>query len=118
MGEAPADLVRGDMGDLISAVAAYDRTSAAIGYTLYYYAHDMNMADGLKLLSIDGTAPCEETIRGGEYPFRNCYYTVIDAALPEDDPARILFDWFTGPEGQKLVTHEGYICMDTAGGAT
>ena len=28
----------------------YDNSPAAIGYTVYYYAHDMEMAQGLKLL--------------------------------------------------------------------
>ena len=58
----------GEMGDLIEAVAAYDGSPAAIGYTVYYYAEDMEMADGLKLLSVDGVAPSDETIRSGAVP--------------------------------------------------
>lgn len=48
MMEAPAGYVRGEMGDLVEAVAAYDGSAAAIGYTVYYYANDIKMADGLK----------------------------------------------------------------------
>ncbi len=109
--DPPADYVRGEMGDLIRAVASYDGSAAAIGYTVYYYANDMQMADGLKILSIDGVSPGADTIRSGAYPFLNNYYAVIPAGLPEDDPARVLFDWLLGDEGQRLAAHEGYVSV-------
>lgn len=118
MMDAPADYVRGEMGDLIEAVAAYDGTPAAIGYTVYYYANDMKMADGLKILSIDGVEPCADTIRSGAYPFLNNYYVLTAAGLPEDAPAKILYDWILSEAGQKLVAHEGYVSvLDVGDGA-
>ena len=111
MMEAPADYVRGEMGDLIQAVAAYDGTPAAIGYTVYYYANDMKMADGLKMLAVDGVEPNADTIRSGEYPFLNNYYVLTAAGLAEDDPARILYDWILSGDGQRLVAHEGYVSV-------
>ena len=118
MMDAPADYVRGEMGDLIEAVAAYDGTPAAIGYTVYYYANDMKMADGLKILSIDGVEPCADTIRSGAYPFLNNYYVLTAADLPEDAPAKTLYDWILSEEGQKLVAHEGYVSvLDVGDGA-
>ena len=111
MMDAPADYVRGEMGDLIEAVAAYDGTHAAIGYTVYYYANDMKMADGLKILAIDGIEPCADTIRSGAYPFLNNYYVLTAADLPEDAPAKTLYDWILSEEGQKLVAHEGYVSV-------
>lgn len=118
MMDAPADYVRGEMGDLIEAVAAYDGTPAAIGYTVYYYANDMKMADGLKILSIDGVKPCADTIRSGAYPFLNNYYVLTAASLPEDAPAKILYDWILSEEGQKLVAHEGYVSVMDVGEGT
>ena len=109
--DAPAEYVRGEMGDLIEAVAAYDNSPAAIGYTVYYYAEDMEMADGLKLLSVDGVSPSDETIRSGEYPFLNNYYVLTAAGLAEDDPAKVLYDWILSEEGQRLVAHEGYVSV-------
>lgn len=109
--DAPAEYVRGEMGDLIEAVAAYDGSPAAIGYTVYYYAEDMRMAEGLKLLAVDGVAPSDETIRSGEYPFRNNYYVLTAAGLPEGDPAKVLYDWILSEEGQTLVDHEGYVSV-------
>lgn len=117
MMEAPAGYVRGEMGDLIQAVASYDGTPAAIGYTVYYYANDMKMAEGLKLLAVDGVAPSDQTIRDGEYPFLNNYYVLTAAGLAQDDPAKILYDWLLGEEGQRLVAHEGYVSVLDVGDA-
>lgn len=117
MMEAPAEYVRGEMGDLIEAVASYDGTPAAIGYTVYYYANDMKMADGLKILAVDGVEPNDGTIRAKEYPFLNNYYVLTAAGLPEDAPAKLLYDWLLSEEGQRLVAHEGYVSvLDVDGG--
>lgn len=87
MMEPPVDYTAGSMSSLLEGVRQYDNSPAAIGYTVYYYAHDMEMAQGLKLLSIDGTAPSPDTIRSGEYPFLNPYYAVMDKDEAEDSPA-------------------------------
>ncbi len=105
----------GEMGTLISAVKEYDNSANAIGYTVYYYAHDMQMADGLKLLKVDGVEPDAETIGSGEYPFLNPYYVAIDAAEPENSMTRVLFDWILGPDGQKLVDMQGYVAVNGVG---
>ena len=107
----PVDYTAGSMSSLLEGVRQYDNSPAAIGYTVYYYAHDMEMAQGLKLLSIDGTAPSPDTIRSGEYPFLNPYYVVMDKDEAEDSPARILYDWLLGEEGQSLVAREGYVSI-------
>lgn len=111
MMDAPAEYVRGEMADLISAVAAYDGSADALGYTVYYYAEDMRMAEGLKILSVNGVAPNDGTIRSGDYPLLNNYYVLTAANLPEDHPARILYDWLLSEEGQGLVAHEGYVSV-------
>ena len=113
--EAPAEYVSGAMGDLVKVVASYNDSAAAIGYTVYYYAHDMKMADGLKLIAVDGVQPSADTIRSREYPFINDSYVVIKAGLADDDPAKILYDWILSDEGQKLVAHEGYVSIRDVG---
>lgn len=107
--DAPADYVRGEMGDLIDAVAAYDNDASAIGYTVYYYANDMKMAEGLKLLAVDGVAPSDDTIRSRDYPFLNNYYVVTPAQPTE--AAGILYNWLLSDEGQRLVSQEGYVSV-------
>ena len=53
MMEVPTTMVPGAMAALIEAVKNYDNSANAIGYTVYYYAADMQMASGLKILSVD-----------------------------------------------------------------
>ncbi|MDD5938053.1 MAG: substrate-binding domain-containing protein [Clostridiales bacterium] len=117
MGDIPmmepfnTDYVVSSMEGIIEAVRAWDDRPDAIGYTVYYYADDMGMADGLKLLSIDGVAPNDGTIRSGEYPIHTAYYAVMDAGTPEGSPTAVLFDWLLSQEGQDLIDHEGYVSV-------
>ena len=107
--EAPQALVPDSMSGLLEAVREYDNSPAAIGYTVYYYASDMEMAQGLKVLAVDEVAPSDQTIQSGEYPFLNPYYVAIAKDAAADSPARILYDWMLGPDGQKLARMEGYV---------
>lgn len=109
MMEAPAAMVPGEMGQLIESVRSYDNSANAIGYTVFYYAADMQMAQGLKILQIDGVTPCAETLRSEEYPFLNGYYACISALAEADSPQRILYDWLISQEGQDLLALEGYV---------
>ena len=107
--DAPEDYIVTSMGGLMEAVKSYDNSANALGYSVYYYANDMQMAQGLKILSIDGVVPSAETIRSGEYPHRNAYYCVVPADAAADAPNRILYEWLMTEEGQRLVAAEGYV---------
>lgn len=109
--EPESEYIAGSMGGLIEAVRSFDGSPGAIGYTVYYYANDMNMADGLKVIAIDGAAPDAASIRSGAYPFTNPYYVTIAADEPADSTARKVFDWLQGPVGQSLIGHEGYVSI-------
>lgn len=113
--DPPEGYMLSSMGGLMDAVKGYDNSSNAIGYSVYYYAHDMQMADGLKLIAVDGVEPNQDTIRSGDYPFLNPYYVAIDAAEPENSMTRVLFDWILGPDGQKLVDMQGYVAVNGVG---
>ena len=54
----------------------------------------------------------------GDYPFLNNYYVLTAAGLPENAPAKVLYDWILSEEGQKLVAHEGYVSVLDVGGAS
>ncbi len=111
MAEAPAEYVAGGMGELMSVVKSYDNSANAIGYSVYYYAHDMEMAQGLKLLKVDGVEPCRQTIRDETYPHLNAYYCVIAHDTPEDSPIRYLYNFIMSEEGQRLIDSEGYVSV-------
>jgi len=99
------------MGELITAMKGFDGSASSIGYTVFFFAEDMGMAEGLKILSVNGVSPNAETIRSNDYPFINPYYTVISANEPENSPARILWNWLQTDNGQKLVGLEGYVSI-------
>ena len=107
--DPPEAWVSDSMLGLLEGVRSYDNSPAAIGYTVYYYANDMEMAQGLKVLKVDGVTPSAQSIRDGDYPFLNPYFVSIAKGEPEDSPARILYDWVLGPSGQRLAEHEGYV---------
>ncbi len=107
--EAPTDVVVGSMGELMESVKSYDNSGNAIGYSVYYYANDMRMADGLKILKIDGVDPTAETIAAGQYPHLNPYYSAIPADAAADSPARILYEWLRTEDGKHLLSLEGYV---------
>ena len=109
--EAPTDYVVGSMMGLMEAVRNYDNSANAIGYSVYYYANDMRMAEGLKILKVNDVEPNGETIRSGAYAHTNAYYCAISADTPEDSPIRILYNWLLSPEGQYLVEREGYVAV-------
>ena len=111
MMDAPTDYIAGTMGQLMEAVKSYDNSPGAIGYSVYYYAEEMQMAQGLKLLALNGVEPNPETIRDETYPLINPKYVVLPADAAEDAPNRILFQWLLSDEGQRLVAHEGYVSV-------
>ena len=97
------------MGEMITAMMGFDGSASAIGYTVFFYADDMGMAEGLKILAVEGITPNAETIKSGAYPFINPYYVVIGENEPEKSPARIMWNWLQSNDGQKLVDLEGYV---------
>lgn len=109
MMEPPTTYVATEMNALMEVIRSYDNTADAIGYSVYYYAANMSMADGLKIIAVDGVQPSEQTIADASYPFRNPYFVVINGNEREDSPSRILYNWLLSEEGQSLVSAEGYV---------
>ena len=109
--DAPSSYVIGSMMGLMEAVRSYDNSPGAIGYSVYYYANDMRMASGLKILAVDGVTPSAETIRSEEYPHRNSYYVVMAADTRSDSPTARVYRWLLSEEGQRLVDKQGYVSV-------
>ena len=93
----------------ITAIRGFDGSPGAIGYTLFYYADVMKMAEGFKILTIDGVKPGNDTIKSGEYPLLNPYYAVINANEPEDGHTRVMYKWLLSGMGQAVIGGEGYV---------
>ena len=109
--EPPVDMMIGSMVGLLEAVAEYEGSENALGYTVYYYLTNME-DDKLatsKILALDGVDPTNETIGSGEYGLTNDFYVVIRKDAAQDSPERILYNWICAAQGKELVVKENYV---------
>ena len=113
MMDAPAEWIPGEMDTLMEGVRGYEDSASAIGYSVYYYAEDMRMAEGMKIISIEGIEPTDETIGSDEYPLINPYFAVISAEANE--PTRVLYDWLVSTDGQMVLEQQGYVPVNKEG---
>ena len=111
MTDAPKELRTDEMAELIDVVASYKDSPSAIGYSVYYYVHNMYSNENIKLIQVGGVAPGNDTIASGAYPFTQDFYAVIRADAPAGSPQRKLYDWLTTDEGQSLITGAGYVAV-------
>jgi len=109
MASAPTSLKPGEMGELIEAIASYDNSDKAIGYSVYYYANSMYSKDTTKFVKVNGIEPNNDNISSGKYPFTSAYYAVLRKTEPADSGARKLLQWILSSEGQKLAEKTGYV---------
>jgi len=93
----------------VTAIKGFDGSAGAIGFSMYYYAEVMGMAEGLKIISIDGIQPGTDTIAGGVYPFLDLYYAAISSNEPGDSSTRIMYNWLLSDTGQDHIGREGYV---------
>lgn len=107
--EAPTELAPGGMGQLIDMLAEFDGSGPAIGYSVYYYAHNMYTDPNVRMIGVDGIQPTNETLADGSYPFTNDFYVVIRSDEPEDSAARQLRDWILSDEGREALVAAGYV---------
>jgi len=99
------------MGGLIDALASYNNSANALGYSVFYYASYMYSKPGLQFISVDGVAPSDESIAAATYPFLHEYYVVIRADESENSPARKLRDWIISDKGFAAMEKTGYIAI-------
>ncbi len=96
----------------VMAVPNRDAKGYGLGYSIYYYFHNMDLfydtKANLKLLSIDGVYPTDETIADGTYPLSNNTYVVLLKDTPKDHPARKMAEFMVSEAGQECVELAGY----------
>lgn len=114
------DIVRESTSDTMASVLTdvqyamtEDPPAYALGYSIYYYYQSGVMVlvypeDALKLLSIEGVYPTDETIADGSYPLAGYNYAVVRADEPEDSPARRMVEFMLSRTGQQCVVSAGF----------
>jgi phosphate transport system substrate-binding protein len=83
----------------------------ALGY--FGYAYYVSNRDALKLLSVDGVKPTEDTIRSGEYLLsRPLFIYVSTDALRNNEAVKPFVDFYVAPENlERLVKAANYVTM-------
>ncbi len=97
------------MEGIIEAVADYDNSRQALGYSYYYYANTMFTKDSIKLISVDGVEPNNDTIQDGSYPIHTAYYVVTRAGEDPNCQAYKLRDAMLSERGQVVAENAGYV---------
>ncbi len=115
MGDTPlmkpvTDQLPASMSGLMDAVANYENSRGAIGYSVYSYSDGM-YEDSMKIkhLQVDGVAPSFENMANGTYPLLGYNYAVFSADLPADSPVRTIVKWIQSDAGQKVIAAAGYV---------
>lgn len=103
----PIEQVQGNMGELIDAVAEYDNAENAIGYSYFYYVNTMYKKDTIKMISVDGVMPSNETIKNGEYPIYTNAFVV--SRNEENENVEKWIDAVLSDRGSKIIEDAGYV---------
>lgn len=103
------------MQAIINLVSDYDNGKNSIGYSYYYYATTMyetideTVANGIKLLKINGVAPNYETIQNDSYPLNTAYYIVTRKDSENNEAIQTLKKAMMSPKGQNIAKEAGYV---------
>ena len=107
MAEADSEIVAETMSDIVEAVAAYDNTANAIGYSVFYYASTMYAQPNLKFIAVDGVMPSNDTIKSNAYTYRSPFYAVTKKNAPAEIRATV--EWLLTEQGQRFIGECGYV---------
>ncbi|MBR4113012.1 MAG: substrate-binding domain-containing protein [Ruminiclostridium sp.] len=97
-----------DMGGLMDAIATYDNSEGAIGYSVYSYAAQMYAnANKVKFIAVDGVEPTKATMADDSYSLSSCTYIIYPDTA--DEKTMNFVNWAVSDEGQNAVLKSGYL---------
>jgi len=88
-------------GDVITTVAG---NPGAIGY-----ASLASVKDTVKVLSVGGVSPSEETVKDGSYPVQRPFMLVTKADTRLSDTAQKFFDFITSTDAAQIISDAGAV---------
>ena len=83
--------------------------SDMIGFGLWSECELSGLADGYKLLSVDGVDPSADSIRSGEYALSLDVLAGVSSGAAEDSAERTLWLRLQGRVGQAFISSQGYL---------
>ena len=83
--------------------------SDTLGFGLWSECSVMGLADGYKLIAVDGVEPSADTIKSGEYTLGLDTLVLVDHNAAEDSGERALWLWMQGSVGQAFISSQGYL---------
>ncbi len=111
LAECPKEYSFGEMGTLVEAIAQYKNEGGALGYSVYYYIKNMYIIEGIKMISIGGIAPTNETIAAKSYPLTNEFFAVVRKSDGENSPSRQMLNWILSEKGVETIKDAGYVAI-------
>ena len=91
-------------GDVITTVAG---NPAAIGY-----ASVASVKDNVKMLTVGGVAPTEETIKDGSYVVQRPFVLVTKADTELSESAQKFFDYITSEDAREAISSAGVVAAN------
>lgn len=105
----PTNQIEAEMGSLINAIAEYDNSKDALGYSYFYYVNTMYKKDTVKMLAVDGVNPTIETIKNGSYPIYTNGFIVTRVDEAEDSAVMKWVKAVLSERGSKIIEEAGYV---------
>ena len=88
-------------GDVIATVA---QNPNAIGY-----ASLASVGDTVKVLTVGGVQPTEDTVKDGSYPVQRPFILVTKADAQLSEAAQLFFDWATSADAAAIILKAGAV---------
>ena len=95
------------MSGVISHVAQYNNEKGALGYTFRYFLVGLNQEKHVKILSVDGVYPTEQTIADGTYPVIGAMVAATLASNKNENVQKVI-DFLLSEDGQEIIEKTGY----------
>lgn len=80
-----------------------------IGFGFWSECELLGMADGYRIIAVDGVEPSAQSIGSGEYTLGVDVLAGVRSTAAEDSAERTLWLWLQGSVGQAFISSQGYL---------
>ena len=80
-----------------------------IGFGFWSECSLLGLADGYRIIAVDGVEPTAQSISSGEYTLGLDVLAGVDSGAAEDSAERTLWLWLQGSVGQAFISSQGYL---------